>query len=147
MSNVTYYVSGRSVTVTGAARGRGRAIAAEFVKAGADVVLVVADSVVVEEAAAELSARGAVAGFTSTTEAESHLHYFENDMGAPTSWSTTWAFSGTRCCGSSLTTSGRGQDGLTPAAFKMTSDAAPSMAGAGNGWMINVTSCKYRRKV
>jgi NAD(P)-dependent dehydrogenase (short-subunit alcohol dehydrogenase family) len=51
-------LSGRTAVVTGASRGLGRAIAARFVAAGADVLLTARDAAALEESAAEARRAG-----------------------------------------------------------------------------------------
>lgn len=61
---------GRSVIVTGAARGIGRAVAARFAAAGAEVVICDVDSEELAAAAAEIGAEGVVADVSDSGDAE-----------------------------------------------------------------------------
>ncbi|MEO3830306.1 SDR family oxidoreductase [Actinomadura sp. B10D3] len=65
-SNLTFDFTGRTVVVTGAARGVGRAVGQHFRDAGATVYLVDTDAKEVELAAAETGARGLVADVSDT---------------------------------------------------------------------------------
>jgi 3-oxoacyl-[acyl-carrier protein] reductase len=66
MANVSFDFTGRTVVVTGAARGVGRAIAARFGGAGATVYLVDVDADPVAGAAREIGAIGLVADVSDT---------------------------------------------------------------------------------
>jgi 3-oxoacyl-[acyl-carrier protein] reductase len=68
MANLTFDFTGRSVIVTGAARGVGRAIGEYFHAAGAAVYLVDYDGSAVKAAAAETGATGLVADVTETSD-------------------------------------------------------------------------------
>src|SRR5688572_1922550 len=68
MANVAFDFTGRTVLVTGSARGVGRAIAACFRAAGAAVYLVDIDADPVEETAREIGAVGLVADVADTAE-------------------------------------------------------------------------------
>jgi 3-oxoacyl-[acyl-carrier protein] reductase len=68
--NVIYDFSGRSVIVTGAARGIGRGIADLFSVAGADVTMVDLDEDELVPAAAELQATPIVADISKSADAE-----------------------------------------------------------------------------
>ena len=70
VSDVTYDFTDRTVIVTGAGRGIGRAIGARFAGAGADVWLVDVDEDVVRAAAEEVGANWAVADVGDTAEVE-----------------------------------------------------------------------------
>jgi len=70
MPDVTYDFTGRTVIVTGAGRGIGRAIGARFAGSGADVWLVDVDEDVVRAAADEVGAKWAVADVGDTADVE-----------------------------------------------------------------------------
>jgi 3-oxoacyl-[acyl-carrier protein] reductase len=62
------HFSGRTVLVTGAARGIGQAVASHFAERGADVVMVDVDADVLSAAAANIDARYVVADVSSSAE-------------------------------------------------------------------------------
>jgi len=68
MSELQPNFSGRTVIVTGAARGIGQALAAGFAGAGADVVLVDLDADAIAQAAQEVGGRGVAADVSSTED-------------------------------------------------------------------------------
>jgi 3-oxoacyl-[acyl-carrier protein] reductase len=68
MSNIQFDFSDRTVVVTGAARGVGRAIAERFATSGATVYIVDTDAEAVATATAELAAAGVVADVSSTDD-------------------------------------------------------------------------------
>lgn len=68
MSNIQFDFSGRTVIVTGAARGVGRAIAERFATSGANVYIVDADADAIAAATADLGADGIVADVSSTDD-------------------------------------------------------------------------------
>ena len=68
MSELKPTFANRTVIVSGAARGIGRALAAGFVEAGADVVLVDLDRDAVAVAAKEVGGRGIAADVSSTAD-------------------------------------------------------------------------------
>ena len=70
MGNVSFDFDGRTVIVTGAARGIGLELARHFHRARADVVMVDFDGEVLAKAAAELGARGLEADVSSTADVE-----------------------------------------------------------------------------
>jgi 3-oxoacyl-[acyl-carrier protein] reductase len=70
MSNLRFDFGGRTVIVTGAARGIGLELARAFHEARANVFMVDFDGEVLAKAAAELGARGVVADVSSTAEVE-----------------------------------------------------------------------------
>jgi 3-oxoacyl-[acyl-carrier protein] reductase len=68
--NITYDFRGRTVLVTGAARGIGRAIAETFVAAQADVVMIDRDEDELRAAAADLDATPVVADVSSSADVD-----------------------------------------------------------------------------
>lgn len=70
MANLTFDFTGRTVLVTGAARGVGRAVAAHFRSAGATVFLVDVEADAVASAASELGAIGLAADVASSADVE-----------------------------------------------------------------------------
>ncbi|HEY8479945.1 MAG TPA: SDR family oxidoreductase [Spirillospora sp.] len=68
MTNVTYDFTGRTVVVTGAARGVGRAIGEHFHASGATVYLVDSDAEEVAAAGRETGAEGVVADVSDTAQ-------------------------------------------------------------------------------
>jgi len=68
MSNIQFDFSGRTVIVTGAARGVGHAIAERFVASNATVYLVDVDAEAIATATEELGADGIVADVSSTDD-------------------------------------------------------------------------------
>ncbi|MEE2062322.1 SDR family oxidoreductase [Rhodococcus artemisiae] len=70
MGNITFDFSGRSVIVTGAARGIGRALADHFAEAKASVFMVDFDKDELDQAAREVGAVGIPADVTSTEDVE-----------------------------------------------------------------------------
>ena len=70
MSNLSFDFSGRTVLVTGAARGVGRAIGAHFRAAGATVYLVDVDPQEVAATAADLDASGLTADVSNSADVE-----------------------------------------------------------------------------
>ena len=81
MPTVTYDFTGRSVVVTGGARGVGRAVGELFRSAGADVFLVDHDGDVVEKSAAELGAVGLAADVADTAQVEQVVERVVADTG------------------------------------------------------------------
>ena len=71
MGNLNFDFAGRTVIVTGAARGIGLELARAFHEARADVFMVDFDGEVLAKAAAELGARGIEADVSSTADVES----------------------------------------------------------------------------
>jgi 3-oxoacyl-[acyl-carrier protein] reductase len=70
MANLTYDFSGRTVVVTGAARGVGRAIGQHFHAAGAAVYLVDSEPGVLSETAREIGAAGLAADVTDSAQVD-----------------------------------------------------------------------------
>jgi 3-oxoacyl-[acyl-carrier protein] reductase len=70
MANLTYDFSGRTVLVTGAARGVGRAVGQHFRAAGASVYLVDVEPDVLSETAREIGAVGLAADVTDSAQVD-----------------------------------------------------------------------------
>jgi 3-oxoacyl-[acyl-carrier protein] reductase len=70
MANLSYDFSGRTVLVTGAARGVGRAVGRHFRAAGASVYLVDVEPDVLDETAHEIGAVGLAADVTDTAQVD-----------------------------------------------------------------------------
>ncbi|MEU6696760.1 3-oxoacyl-ACP reductase family protein [Pseudonocardia sp. NPDC046786] len=81
MANLTFDFTGRSVVVTGAARGVGRAIAERFTGAGASVFLVDFDADAVAATAAELGATGIAADVSDTAAVTAVVDRVVTDTG------------------------------------------------------------------
>jgi 3-oxoacyl-[acyl-carrier protein] reductase len=81
MANLCFDFSGRSVVVTGAARGVGRAIGEHFRGAGATVYLVDCDAAAVQATAAETGATGVVADVSKTGEVADVMERVVSDTG------------------------------------------------------------------
>src|SRR3954465_13118895 len=73
MGNLNFDFAGRTVIVTGAARGIGLELARSFHEARADVFMVDFDGDVLAKAAAELGARAIQADVSSTADVEAVL--------------------------------------------------------------------------
>ena len=73
MSNISYAFDGRTVVVTGSARGIGKEVARLFVEARAAVYLMDPDADEVNRAADELGATAIVGNVSSTEDAESAI--------------------------------------------------------------------------
>ncbi|MFR9803713.1 3-oxoacyl-ACP reductase FabG [Pseudonocardia sp. RS010] len=70
MANLTFDYIARTIVVTGAARGVGRAIAERFREAGGEVFCVDADADAVTETAKEIGATGVAADISDTAQVE-----------------------------------------------------------------------------
>jgi 3-oxoacyl-[acyl-carrier protein] reductase len=70
MGNISYDFTGKSVVVTGAARGIGQALAQHFAEAKADVFMVDFDADELQKAAKDVGARGIAANVSSTDDVE-----------------------------------------------------------------------------
>ncbi|MEV1294707.1 SDR family oxidoreductase [Pseudonocardia sp. NPDC049635] len=81
MANLTFDFTGRSVVVTGAARGVGRAVAERFTGAGAHVFLVDADADAVAATADELGATGIPADVADTAAVTAVVDRVVTDTG------------------------------------------------------------------
>lgn len=81
MGNLTFDFAGRTVVVTGAAQGIGRAISSFFRGAGATVYLVDVDAGEVESAAQEMGAVGLVADVTDSAQVDAVVSRVVADTG------------------------------------------------------------------
>ncbi|MGB7236646.1 MAG: SDR family NAD(P)-dependent oxidoreductase, partial [Rhodococcus sp. (in: high G+C Gram-positive bacteria)] len=70
MGNITYDFTGKSVIVTGAARGIGQALARHFAEANATVFMVDFDKVELDKAARDVGAVGIPADASNTDDVE-----------------------------------------------------------------------------
>ncbi|NIL78352.1 SDR family NAD(P)-dependent oxidoreductase [Rhodococcus sp. B10] len=70
MTNLSFDYNGRSVLVTGGARGIGFELASLFARAGADTTIVDSDSTVTSSAAATIGAAPAIADVTDSAQVE-----------------------------------------------------------------------------
>ena len=99
MSNISYAFDGRTVVVTGSARGIGKEVARLFVEARAAVYLMDPDADEVNRAADELGATAIVGNVSSTEDAESAIAQMISDTGRVASSSTMQVFCETRSYG------------------------------------------------
>ncbi|ABL81368.1 MULTISPECIES: 3-oxoacyl-ACP reductase family protein [unclassified Nocardioides] len=81
MSDITFDFSGRTVLVTGAARGIGLELARRFQVSGASTYLLDADSDAVREAASDLGARGLAVDVSDTDQVESAVRNAHDETG------------------------------------------------------------------
>jgi 3-oxoacyl-[acyl-carrier protein] reductase len=81
MANLTYDFSGRTVLVTGAARGVGRAIGQHFHAAGATVYLVDSEPGVLAETAGEIGVIGLAADVTDSAQVDAAVARVVADTG------------------------------------------------------------------
>ncbi|MEU6573647.1 SDR family oxidoreductase [Streptomyces sp. NPDC046805] len=81
MGNLTFDFTGRSVIVTGAARGVGNAIARHFQAAGAATYLIDFDGDLAAKEAAEIGATGLAADVSDTTQVERVVEQVVADTG------------------------------------------------------------------
>ncbi len=81
MSTLTFDFTGRTVAITGGARGIGLELGRFFVRAGADVFLIDLDEDEVGKAAAEIGARGLHADVSSTADIDSCVERIVADTG------------------------------------------------------------------
>jgi 3-oxoacyl-[acyl-carrier protein] reductase len=141
MANLTFEFVGRTVVVTGAARGVGRAIAEQFQHAGASVVCVDTDEDAVTETAKEIGAIALVADISSTEQTEGLFERVVADTGR---------------VDVIVNNAGILRDGMlwkltdeqwdaviavhTGGTFRMTRAAVPHFRRQGGGRIINVTS-------
>ncbi|MGW4593401.1 SDR family NAD(P)-dependent oxidoreductase [Amycolatopsis thermoflava] len=81
MVNLTFDYAGRTIVVTGAARGVGRAIAERFRQAGGTVFCVDADEEAVTDTAKEIGATGVAADISDSETVEALLDRVVADTG------------------------------------------------------------------
>src|SRR5882757_6026890 len=81
MGNLRYDFSGRTVIVTGAARGIGLELGRIFHTAGAEVVLVDCDDEQLAKAAADIGAHGVVADVGESADVERAVSYAIRETG------------------------------------------------------------------
>ena len=81
MANLTFDFTGRSVVVTGAARGVGRAVGEHFRDAGATVYLVDSDAEATATAERETGAIGLAADVASTSQVAGVIERVISDTG------------------------------------------------------------------
>jgi 3-oxoacyl-[acyl-carrier protein] reductase len=81
VTNLSFDFTGRTVIVTGGARGVGKAVGEQFRQAGADVYLVDSDADEVAAAAKELDAIGLVADVSDTAEVSAAVERVVADTG------------------------------------------------------------------
>jgi 3-oxoacyl-[acyl-carrier protein] reductase len=141
MGNLTFDFTGRTVVVTGAARGVGRAIAARFQATGATVYVVDVDPEVVQRTADEIGATGLVADVSDTQDVVAAVNRVVTDTGR---------------FDILVNNAGNLRDGLVwklsdedyesvmavhaGGTFRFTREAVPQFRRQGGGRIINVTS-------
>ena len=81
MGNIQFDFTGRSVLVTGSARGIGRAVASTFVESGAAVYLMDPDSDAVRAAADEIGGTAIVGDVSSSVDADAAVAQVVRDTG------------------------------------------------------------------
>lgn len=81
MSDITFDFSGRTVLVTGAARGIGLELARRFQESSANTYLLDADGEAVRAAAADLGARGLTVDVSDTEQVEKAVRHAHDETG------------------------------------------------------------------
>lgn len=141
MANLSFDFAGRTVLVTGAARGVGRAIAEHFHAAGATVYIIDNDAAAVTETAAQTGTTGLVADVSNTAEVAEVVARVITDTGRVDVL---------------VNNAGILRDGMVwkltdedyeevmavhaGGTFKFTRAVVPHLRGQGGGRIINVTS-------
>ena len=141
MSTITYDFSGRTVVVTGGARGIGLEIGRFMRTAGADVVLVDSDATALEQAAADVDAIAVPPTSATRVRWAPRSIQCSLERAGLTSWSTTPESCATACCGR---LSDDDWDAVLAVhaggTFRFTRACVPHFRAQDDGRVINVTS-------